>query len=184
METKIIARVNNVDIISTSDERLVAIKPICEVLGIDWSSQKQRIERDPILSSTMVMITMVAADGKEREMCAIPYMFVFGWLFSIDVSKVNEASREAVLNYKLECYQVLYEHFTEPQTFLKQKQVAIEREVSEYQERQRDFKDARKRMDESKLRLNNTLSITIDDWRANNRQLNLDFESADEIAND
>lgn len=66
MDTKIIARVNNVDILSTSDEQLVAIRPICEALGIDWSSQKQRIERDEILGSTMVMITTVAADGKKR----------------------------------------------------------------------------------------------------------------------
>lgn len=120
METKIIARVNNVDIVSTSDEQLVAIKPICEALGIDWSSQKQRIERDEILASTMVMITTVAADGKDREMCAVPYMFVFGWLFSIDASKVNEDVKESVLKYKMECYKVLFEHFTEPQTFLKQ----------------------------------------------------------------
>ena len=176
METKIIARVNNVDIVSTSDEQLVAIKPICEALGIDWSSQKQRIERDEILASTMVMITTVAADGKDREMCAVPYMFVFGWLFSIDASKVNEDVKESVLKYKMECYKVLLEHFTEPQTFLKQKQVAIEREVNEYQERQKDFKDAKKRMDESKARLNKTMSITIEDWRANNRQLNLPFE--------
>jgi hypothetical protein len=176
METKIIARVNNVDIVSTSDEQLVAIKPICEALGIDWSSQKQRIERDEILASTMVMITTVAADGKDREMCAVPYMFVFGWLFSIDASKVNEDVKESVLKYKMECYKVLFEHFTEPQTFLKQKQVAIEREVNEYQERQKDFKDAKKRMDESKARLNKTMSITIEDWRANNRQLNLSFD--------
>ncbi|MCS2957660.1 phage antirepressor N-terminal domain-containing protein [Bacteroides salyersiae] len=176
METKIIARVNNVDIVSTSDEQLVAIKPICEALGIDWSSQKQRIERDEILASTMVMITTVAADGKDREMCAVPYMFVFGWLFSIDASKVNEDVKESVLKYKMECYKVLFEHFTEPQTFLKQKQVAIEREVNEYRERQKDFKDAKKRMDESKARLNKTMSITIEDWRANNRQLNLPFE--------
>ena len=176
METKIIARVNNVDIVSTSDEQLVAIKPICEALGIDWSSQKQRIERDEILASTMVMITTVAADGKDREMCAVPYMFVFGWLFSIDASKVNEDVKESVLKYKMECHKVLFEHFTEPQTFLKQKQVAIEREVNEYQERQKDFKDAKKRMDESKARLNKTMSITIEDWRANNRQLNLSFD--------
>lgn len=67
MDTKIIARVNNVDILSTSDEQLVAIRPICEALGIDWSSQKQRIERDEILGSTMVMITTVAADGKKDK---------------------------------------------------------------------------------------------------------------------
>lgn len=32
METKIIARVNNVDIMSTSDEQLVHIRPICDAL--------------------------------------------------------------------------------------------------------------------------------------------------------
>lgn len=81
METKIIARVNNVDIVSTSDEQLVAIKPICEAIGIDWEGQRQRIERDEILSSTACMIKAVANDGKEREMIAVPYMFIFGWLF-------------------------------------------------------------------------------------------------------
>lgn len=30
METKTIAKVNNVDIVSTNDEQMVAIKPICE----------------------------------------------------------------------------------------------------------------------------------------------------------
>lgn len=63
METKIIARVNNVDIVSTSDEQMVAIRPICEALGIDANGQKQRIERDEILSSTACMIHAVAADG-------------------------------------------------------------------------------------------------------------------------
>lgn len=49
MNTKIIARVNNVDILSTGDEQFVAIRPICEVLGIDPEGQRQRIERDEIL---------------------------------------------------------------------------------------------------------------------------------------
>lgn len=39
MTTSIIARVNNVDIMSISDERLVPIKPICEALGIDSEAQ-------------------------------------------------------------------------------------------------------------------------------------------------
>ena len=78
METKLIARVNNVDIVSTSDEQMVPSRPICEAWGIDPNGQKQRIERDDILSSTACMIHAVAADGKEREMFSIPYMYVFG----------------------------------------------------------------------------------------------------------
>lgn len=65
MDTKLIARVNNVDIIATSDEQMVAVRPICEALGIDWEGQRQRIERDEILSSTAFIIKAVAADGKK-----------------------------------------------------------------------------------------------------------------------
>lgn len=175
MDTKIIARVNNVDILSTSDEQLVAIRPICEALGIDVNGQRQRIERDAILGSTACMIHAVAADGKEREMYAIPFRYVFGWLFSIDPSKVNDTARECVLKYKQECYDTLYNHFTEPQTFLKQKQTVIEQKVTEYQECQRRFKDAQKLMNEAKTELNQVMKITIDDWRANNCQLDLPF---------
>ncbi|MDR0939946.1 MAG: phage antirepressor N-terminal domain-containing protein [Mediterranea sp.] len=175
MEFKIIARVNNVDIMSTSDEQLVAIKPICEALGIDAKAQRNRIERDEILASTGVIMTSVAADGKEREMYAIPYMYVFGWLFSIDVSKVRDEARENVLKYKEECYKALFAHFTEPQTFLRQKQAAMELKVSSYQECQRRFKDAQKLMNTAKDELNAVMRVTIEEWRANNRQLALPF---------
>ena len=180
METKTIVRVNNVDIIATSDEQMIAIRPICEALGIDADSQRKRIERDEILSPTAVMMTVVAADGKDREMYCIPYKYVFGWLFSIDTSRVNEEARPAVLRYKEECYEALYRHFAEPQTFLAEKQKVMERKVEEYQECQRRFKDAQKLMNEAKAELNQVMKVTIEEWRANNRQLILPFHSADE----
>ena len=41
--TRTIVRVNNVDIVATSDEqRMVPIKPICEALGIDRKRQQDR----------------------------------------------------------------------------------------------------------------------------------------------
>lgn len=49
MNTKIIAKVNGVDILSTSDEQFVAIRSICEALRIDPEGQRQRIERDEIV---------------------------------------------------------------------------------------------------------------------------------------
>lgn len=177
MNTKIIARVNNVDILSTSDEQMVAIRPICEASGIDVNGQRQRIDMDEILGSTACMIHAVAADGKGREMYAIPFRYVFGWLFSIDPSKVNDTARECVLKYKQECYDTLYNHFTEPQTFLKQ--TVIEQKVTEYQECQHRFKDAQKLMNEAKTELNQVMKITIDDWRANNCQLDLPFVSGE-----
>lgn len=125
------------------------------------------------------MIKAVAADGKDREMYAIPYCYFFGWLFSIDISRVNESVKASVLEYKLACYKALFTHFTEPQTFLKQKQTIIKQKVTEYQECQRLFKDAQKLMNEAKTELNQVMKITIDDWRANNCQLDLPFVSGE-----
>ena len=180
METKTIVRVNNVDIIATSDEQMIAIKPICEALGIDEEGQRQRIVRDEILSSVACMIKATGRDGKQYEMCCIPYKFVFGWLFSIDTSRVNEEARPIVLRYKAECYEALYLHFAEPQTFLAEKQKVMERKVTEYQECQRRFKDAQKLMNEAKAELNQVMRVTIDEWRANNRQLILPFHTEEE----
>ncbi len=182
METRIIARVNNVDIVSTSDEQLVPIRPICEALGIDADSQRKRIERDEILHPVAVMMTATGRDGKQYEMFAIPYMYIFGWLFSIDASRVSEEARPSIIRYKQECYRALYEHFTEPQTFLKEKQRVIEAKVSEYQDCQRRFRDAQKLMNDAKAELNQVMKITIDEWRMNNRQMILPFEENKETA--
>ena len=60
MTTKTIVRVNNVDIIATSDEQLIAIKPICEALGIGAEAQRQKIMEHPILASTALLSKVVA----------------------------------------------------------------------------------------------------------------------------
>lgn len=178
METRIIARINDVDIVAGNDpKKLVPIKPICEALGVDFYSQRKKIEEHPILSSTKVLSTLVAGDGKEREMVCIPFEFIFGWLFTINASNVKEESREAVLNYQTECYRALYQYFVEPQTFLQDKQRLMEEKISEYQDCQRRFKDAQKLMLDAKNKLNQVTRITIDEWRMNNRQMEFNFET-------
>ena len=62
-------------------------------------------------------------------------MFVFGWLFSIDTSKVNEEARSAVLKYKEECYRALYRHFIG----LQKRQLEQNRQEIELLERLADY---------------------------------------------
>ena len=45
-----------------------AMKPVCESIGLNWDSQRKRIKRHPVLNSTTVIMTVVAEDGKAREM--------------------------------------------------------------------------------------------------------------------
>ncbi|MEY4909477.1 MAG: hypothetical protein RL260_3195, partial [Pseudomonadota bacterium] len=89
----------------------VAIRPICEALGIDEASQRKRIRRDPELKATAVIMTSVAEDGKRRRMLCLPLDHLNGWLFGVDVARVREDLRERMNWYRRECYAVLARHF-------------------------------------------------------------------------
>lgn len=176
-----VTKVNNVSItcIENDNKRFIPIRPICEALDIDVESQRKKIYDDEILGSVAVLSTATGSDGKRYEMLHLPLEFVFGWLFTINPKNVSPEARESVTRYKLQCYQALFEYFTEPQTFLKQKQEQMERMVTIYQEKQANFKNARKEMEDAKKELNKIMAMTIDDWRANNRQLIIPFESVE-----
>ena len=178
METKTIARVNQTDIIVLVEDvrkKIVPIRPLCEALGIDLSSQKKRIERDEILSKVMVMTTTTGSDGKQYEMSCLPIKFVFGWLFTIDTSRVNEEARESVINYKLKCYDVLYNYFVEYSEFVEARAKAMDRQLEIYQDLQRKFNEARFSMDEAKKKLNSAREITFDKFRTEKAQYIMEF---------
>lgn len=89
----------------------VAMKQICEAIGLDWDSQRKRIKRDPVLSSVAVMMTVTAEDGKLYETICLPLEKLNGWLFGIDANRVKPELREEVICYQLYCYDVLYEYY-------------------------------------------------------------------------
>jgi len=88
----------------------VAMKPICENIGIDWSAQAQKIKRHPVLSKGMVIIT-TPSKGGIQEMLTLPLRMLNGWLFLIDSSRVKPEAKNKVLEYQEECFEVLANHF-------------------------------------------------------------------------
>ena len=94
-----------------NDKPYVAMKAICENIGLDWVSQHKRIQRNHVFNSTMVIMTIVAQDGKNREMLCLPLGFLNGWLMGVDANKVKPEIKDTLVKYQLECYDVLYKHF-------------------------------------------------------------------------
>lgn len=84
----------------------IALKPICEALGVNWNRQFQNLKNDPILGQLFAEQQMVAADGKFRKMICLPEFYVYGWLFQI------QSEAPGLLEYKWECYRVLHDYFT------------------------------------------------------------------------
>jgi hypothetical protein len=88
----------------------VAMKPICENIGLDWSSQLKKIKRNPILDEGMVMIT-IPSNGGLQEMIMLPVKYLNGWLFSVDAIRVKSEIRGRLISYQRECFEVLANHF-------------------------------------------------------------------------
>ncbi len=95
--------------VERDDGVYVAVKPICDSLGVDWKSQYQRIKDDPVLSEGMVTVT-IPSPGGEQETTCLKLDFVNGWLFKIDARRVkDDNTRQKLLTYQRECYKVLFD---------------------------------------------------------------------------
>ena len=94
-------------------EVFVPVRPICEFLGVAWSPQLRRINRDPVLSAEVKGVTVTVTPGGKQEMICLPLDYVSGFLFGINASRVDEAVRDRLIRYQRECFKVLAEAFQE-----------------------------------------------------------------------
>ena len=176
METKTIARVNNVAIVAGTDsQKLVPIKPICEALGIDDSNQFKKLKDDEDLQSIIVLSTIIDSSGKPREMLCLPLEFVFGWLFTINPKNVKPEAQAAVRTYRMECYRTLYKHFSAYSQFNEEKQNKLSAEFEKFRELKTNFNQARKELQESERRMIETKNMTFESWEQEQRQQSIDF---------
>lgn len=88
----------------------VAMKPICENIGLQWEAQQKRIQRNPALSKGMSIMDMPSKGGVQQTLC-LPLSKLNGWLFGVDVNRVREDIRPRLMQYQEECFDVLYRHF-------------------------------------------------------------------------
>jgi hypothetical protein len=100
-------------------EVYVPLRPICELLGIDWPSQRQRISRDAVLSKQLtgvVVITTpdpVTGGGGPQTTNCLPLDYLNGWMFGINANRVRPEIKDRLIRYQEECYRVLAEAFRE-----------------------------------------------------------------------
>lgn len=99
-----------VPVFTQNNQHYVAMKPICENIGLDWKAQYDRIKRHAVLSEGMVMMTTPSKGGEQQTIC-LPLDYLNGWLFGVESNRVKPQIRESLLQYQRECFRVLNEHF-------------------------------------------------------------------------
>jgi len=97
-------------IVEFNSQPYTPMKPIVDGMGLDWASQFVKLKQR--FSSTIVEITIVANDGKERLMTCLPVKKLFGWLMTISPNKVKPELRDTVVKYQEECDDVLWDYWT------------------------------------------------------------------------
>ncbi len=169
MSTKTI-KVNNQDIliITEGNEKYVAIKPICEALGVKYDTQIDKINDDEILSQLTPLRGATGADGKTYEMRVIPLRFVFGWLFTINPKNVKTEIKQQIIAYRMECYNALFDMFTRRTFILKEKtdfQIEIEslEEDLKLDDRYKRIQELKVSVSDATKRLNNLDKDVVND---------------------
>ena len=88
----------------------VAMKPICENIGLAWEPQVLRIKRDEVLSQGMIVM-IIPTNGGNQNMICLPIEYLNGWLFGIDINRCKPEIRNTLIKYKKECYQALHDYW-------------------------------------------------------------------------
>lgn len=83
----------------------IALKPLCEALGVNYNRQYQNAMSHPIFGPAFAVQQMQVPGDQARNMICLPEEYIYGWLFSI-----NSDSPELLL-YQKECNHILYNHF-------------------------------------------------------------------------
>ena len=85
----------------------VPLRPICDLLGVNWSAQRRRILRDAVLAQEAKGVAVTTtpsgsgAGGGRQEMLSLPLDYVSGFLFGINADRVKPEVRDRLIQYQL-----------------------------------------------------------------------------------
>ncbi|WP_421083129.1 phage antirepressor N-terminal domain-containing protein [Rothia nasimurium] len=102
-------QVSNTPGMQVLEDEFIALKPMCDALGIDSWSQIEKLKARSW--ATTRKIPVVAADGKTREMTALHKDAVPMWLATLSENKVKPEARPTLIAYQREATQALNNYF-------------------------------------------------------------------------
>ena len=100
-------------IYTTADGTHVALRPVCEALGLDFSSQRQRLKRKT-WACVVIMTTQMPGDDQRRDVTFLDRRTFTMWLATIDTGRIkDERSRALIDTYQCEAADALDKYFHE-----------------------------------------------------------------------
>lgn len=175
MNTTNVAKINGVSlqVVAGEREQLVAVKPVCEILGVAYPPQFTKIKEHPIYGSVVTLSVTTGSDGKSYEMACLPLRYFPSWLFSINPNNVKEEIREKLVEYQMKCNDILFDYFFSRADFAQKKEAEFSRQMEIVTTAKKNFRDAKLVLNEAELKLRQINALTFEDYVAGNRQLTI-----------
>ncbi len=101
---------DNLTVIDQDGESWIAMRPVCESLGLKWAAQFVKLTT-PENGWTVSTIETVDASNRLYPMTCLLVRQFFGWLRTIQVGRVKAELRDKLRRYQVECDLVLWRHF-------------------------------------------------------------------------
>lgn len=99
--------------VSLPDGRIAAtLSSLCESLGLAANRQARRIRADDVLSDELVE-ALIQTSGGVQALGVLTAWAIPLWLTGIQTNRVAEEKRPAILAFKKQAANVLYEHFSQ-----------------------------------------------------------------------
>ena len=96
----------------------MALRPIVEALGLNWSGQLQRIKRDAVLGKHLKTLSVVVThtegrDAQHGQISCLPKQYISGFLFGIAAGRIKDSKlRAKVIQFQEEAHLFLDAAFT------------------------------------------------------------------------
>lgn len=95
----------------TPADTMIAMKPVVDGVGLDWSYQYRKIISHPVLSKGVAVIA-IPSEGGLQEMISVPLNRLNFWLATIHPNRIKDKDiRARVIEYQTECADALFEYF-------------------------------------------------------------------------
>jgi len=101
---------DNLLVIDHNNEPYAPMKTIVEGMGLDWSYQYRKLQGNA--KRWGVAVIAIPTKSAVQDMICIPLRKLFGWLMTIQPSRVKPEIRKHVELYQDECDDVLFNHWT------------------------------------------------------------------------
>lgn len=157
--------------------RMIPVRPVCKLLGIDFSNQNKWLKSHPLYSEVYIRVDNLRSDGTEYpEMRCLSVFDMFGWLNHLSIKNKDEQTKKKLYAFLKWLRELNFKRYTENQVVSQrdQEELAIREKLEQLDEKDAELTAAKLEVKKERVKYKQRLEQIIVDKR--NGQISMKLE--------